>query len=525
MSLNKDDDFPASLMDPAKPAAAPPGAGAGAGVAVSALSLVLTTAGAGVLAFPYAAAQTGVLPLLSLLAALAALSAWCGLINAEAAWRAQRAAPLRARTFDELAGRTLARARLRCGGYGVASAQVLAGLAGTLVGFLCVAGDLGTPALGGVLGGRAGVIAAFAAVVVLPLAGCARIHALRGASALGVAAVAAVVALLAARGVTTAMAAAPPPPPALFVPSLRGLWLAIPVVMYALGNQVVGVNIFFDAAPEVQRQWHWPVAAAYAAIVSLYVVAALGGAFAFGADAKGDVLLNFALDDTAANAIKVVMAIHVSLVLPVDIVPLRRSLAQALRRCARRMRKQVPAAPQPAAIDARALLAAGDDDAEKSGADDSGRLPLASQAATGDGGSTGDDEDDAAADVHEAALPRICGMPCSPAIAAQTVALVATAASAAIFLPQLSVVFGLLGATLGVTCLSGYPGLFLLAKADAIDAAGGRLDDDEPGAPIYSPASPRTLRVLGWATLILSALMAVLGTAVCVYSTWIMTGS
>ena len=106
MSLNKDDDFPASLMDPAKPAAAPPGAGAGAGVAVSALSLVLTTAGAGVLAFPYAAAQTGVLPLLSLLAALAALSAWCGLINAEAAWRAQRAAPLRARTFDELAGRT-----------------------------------------------------------------------------------------------------------------------------------------------------------------------------------------------------------------------------------------------------------------------------------------------------------------------------------------------------------------------------------------------------------------------------------
>ena len=152
----------------------------GAGVCSSALSLSLTTMGAGVLSLPYAAAQTGVVPLLCIIAALCGLSAFCNLVNAEAAWRASRVRALRSRTFDELCGRTLEGRWAYAG----ASAQVLCGLAGTLVGFLCVAGDLGTPALGAYLGGRAGVIAAFAGGVVLPLAGCARIHSLRVASAL-----------------------------------------------------------------------------------------------------------------------------------------------------------------------------------------------------------------------------------------------------------------------------------------------------------------------------------------------------
>ena len=485
----------------------------GAGVCTSALSLSLTTMGAGVLSLPYAAAQTGLVPLLCVIAALCGLSAFCNLVNAEAAWRASRARALRSRTFDELCGRTLSGRWAYAG----ASAQVLCGLAGTLVGFLCVAGDLGTPALGARLGGRAGVIAAFAGGVVLPLAGCARIHSLRAASALGVAAVVAVVGLLVARG-GAAAAADSAAAPALFVPTLRGLWLAIPCVLYAVGNQVVGVNVFFDASASVQRAWHKPVALAYALIGGLYVAGALGGAAAFGALAKGDVLLNFDPDDGVANALKCVMALHVALVLPVDIVPLRRSLALAMRRCARRVRARGGAAAA-AGIDAQALLA------DALLADGEAAEPPAAAPAPADtdadaAADAADAADDAAADAHEAALPRVCGMPCSPAIAGQTVGLVACAASAAVFLPQLSVVFGLLGATLGVTCMSGYPALFLLAKARATEAAGGRLPDED-GAPIYSPASPLLLRVLGWAILVLSIVMAVLGTGVCIYSTWV----
>jgi len=197
---------------------------AGAGVWASALSLSLTTMGAGVLSFPYAAAQTGLLPLLALVVALGALSAYCSLINAEVAWRLR--ARVRARTFDELAALALGRVA-----YAPAAAQVLLGLAGTLVGFLCVAGDLGAPVLGAHLGGRAGVVLLFAAAVVLPLSGCARIHSLRGSSLLGVAAVVAVVALLVSRG---AAAAAGAPPLALTVRAHAALRPAAPALSQAV---------------------------------------------------------------------------------------------------------------------------------------------------------------------------------------------------------------------------------------------------------------------------------------------------
>jgi amino acid permease len=150
---------------------------------------VLTTVGSGILSFPFAAASAGTPLFLALLLLLLGSSYFCSLVIGDFAW-AHRA---RARNFEDVVVAVLG-PRF----YVLAAAQVILGLLGCVVGFLCIAGDLGAQASGWP---RASVIFAVAAAL-LPAAVCARrVHEIIGASALGVAAVVAVVALLVARAV------------------------------------------------------------------------------------------------------------------------------------------------------------------------------------------------------------------------------------------------------------------------------------------------------------------------------------
>jgi amino acid permease len=493
-----------------------PASGA-AGPVSAAVSLVLVTVGAGVLSFPYAASKAGTVVLTLLILSFVALAYYCDLILVEFTFH-HRAALRHGGTFDELCALVLGRRH-----YKYAAAQVIFGLLGTLVGFLCVAGDLGVPAVAAACGGapagsasgracaafgsRAGVILTFAACVVMPLAGCARIHSLRASSAVGVGAVVAVVGLLVVRGAQAAPGGAAP---AAAVPGWGSL-LAAPIVLYAVGNHVQTVNVFLDASEATQRAFHLPLLAAFFVVAVLYVAAALGGAYAFGAP-KGDVLLNFPLSDTAASCVKALMALHVCLVLPVDVVPLRRSVALAL------LSLRAAGAP-PRSVRVRELLLQGRGDGSGDGAWGEG----------GGGGSDGDGEGGtpggararllAAAAEEEAALPSCCGTPCSASIAAQTAAMVLGTAAVAVFFPQVNVVFGLLGATLGVTCMVLYPALFLLAKAAEVE--GGRGGWGGPGSITYTPASPYWLRLQGRALVALSVALIVLGTGNFVWATWL----
>ena len=93
------------------------------------------------------------------------------------------------------------------------------------------------------------------------------------------------------------------------------------------------------------------------------------------------------------------------------------------------------------------------------------------------------------------------------------------AATVAVFFPQINVVFGLLGATLGVTCMILYPALFLLAKAAQVErGTGGWAAADGPS---YTPAAPFWLRAQGRALVALSAALIALGTGNFVASTWL----
>lgn len=496
------------------------------------LSLVMTTIGSGILSLPYAAAQAGVAVILVTTIVLGGVSLYCSLIVAEFAY-AHRA-ELKSNTFDELCGAVLGRRH-----YAVAAGQVVLGLLGACIGFLCVIGDLATPVLGAALGGRAGVIMVFATLLVLPLAGCSRIHALRGSSALGVAAVVAVVGLLCAQAVEHPS----PTPPALAPTTASGFLLAFPCVLYSVGNQVVGCNIFLDAPAATQRAFLRPAAAAFSIIIGLYCIAAVAGACAFGANAQGDVLLNFPLTNNVASVFKCLMVVHVALVIPVDVVPLRRSAVFALRACRTRGSPSLVGDEEEVSSRSDAPLL-GDNDVTP-GVQPRGALGGPTEVgsakgalnsdpqADGNGGAMGSASERqaflAAEEASEAALPHICGTPCSPAIALQVAVAVYLPASFAILFPKINVLFGLLGATLGVTCLMTYPAFFLLAKAAAVDselggtgtvvrhAAAARGED----APRYTPSSALCLRIHGWALIALSGVCIVLGTGVYVWTTWV----
>ena len=279
------------------------------------VSLTLCAAGAGILSFPAAAGYSSPAILVVCTIAMNAIAALTDLILAEEAFR--HSASMKARTFDELVWRSLGK-----GHYLAVTAQILFGLTGALVGFLCVAGDLATPvvqtlcaprdeaqqepgAACAILARREAVILLFATFIALPLASCARIHNLRAASALAVAAVVAVAALVVARG-----AAGPPAASALnqAAPSPLGVFLTLPIVVYASGNHVQAVNIALDGSDTTRRYFSRSIFACFATITVIYIATGVAGYLAFGSDTHGNVLTNFSLGDTPADIAKILMA-------------------------------------------------------------------------------------------------------------------------------------------------------------------------------------------------------------------------
>jgi amino acid permease len=435
------------------------------------VSLLLTTVGAGVLSYPLAAVYAGTPLFLAILLTLLYASYICSLVIADFAF-AHRG---RVHNFEELVVAVLG-PRF----YAFASAQVILGLLGCVVGFLCIAGDLGAQATSF---SRAAVIFA-TALVLTPLSGCQRVHALRGVSALGIAGAVAVIALLVQRGAAAALsgAAAAPVAPASVAATLR----AGACVLYAVGNQVVGTTIFFEANETTQRGWRGTARIAFFMIALLYVAAALGGAAAFGRQTVGDVLLNFHVDDAVANAAKVVMAVHVILVIPLDAVPLRRSLELAVHKCAGRGR----------------------------GRD---TLLLSTDGASGES---------ADADIDESLIDGVHTSEPAEAMpfltwqgGAQTALIIFVPAAIAVFFPQINVFFGIFGATLGVSGTFLFPALFLLQKARLLERAEwSDVRDFEPSATAKTAFG---CRVQGISLLVLSLFSAITCTSICLYDLFV----
>jgi hypothetical protein len=125
----------------------------------------------------------------------------------------------------------------------------------------------------------------------------------------------------------------------------------------------------------------------------------------------------------------------------------------------------------------------------------------------------------------EEALPRVCGTPCSPAIAGQTVVFIVGAATLASALPSVITVFGLFGATTGVTCVVSYPALLLSARADEAERRGldGALGEEEKDSLRFwvSPRTPFWMRVHARCLHFIAACLIALGLAAYVNDTFI----
>jgi sodium-coupled neutral amino acid transporter 7/8 len=395
------------------------------------LNLFTAAAGAGLLSFPYAALQQGLLANALATLACAAVTIFTDrvLVGTAADFRAAGALGDE-RTFDALAGAALgARARA------AAAASILLGTGGALIGFLIIIGDLleaplraATGCAAGAAGAcaltsRAALIPAVALFVALPLSSLRALSALGHSSALAAGTVLAVAGVLVAAGARAAAAgglalvAVTARAPAADAPAdvvlargaLAPFFMGLPICIFALGNHCQVVPAFLEcprgshAGARVARA----IAAAVGACVALYLTTGAAGYVAFRAGTRGDVLLNLPLGDAPAGAAKVLLAIHVVLAFPVLVFPARETLMRAAARAA--------GAARAGSLGARVARAAADS-------------PL-------------------------------------PAAALLT----AAAALAAVALPQVAIVFGLVGATCATLQIHALPAAYLRARADALE--------------------------------------------------------
>jgi amino acid permease len=514
-------------------------------------TLFVAAAGAGLLSYPYAVQQQGLALCIALTLFFAAMTVLTDfvLVTAGYLFRAPLTkAPGRA-GFDALCLYALGPRQAR-----VASASIVIGGLGAQIGFLIAIGDLlceplraatGCASAAGAcaLASRAFVVPAVAFTITLPLTFFASTPALGHSSALAAVTVLAVCGVVAVQGVdalarlplalvpsTTAAPAADGPSDLVLARWTMGIFLGVPISVFSLGNHMQVLPLYLEASPRVQAAFPLVVAAAVGSCVVLYLSTGLLGYAAYRSATLGDVMLNLPAGGLTAAG-KVVLALHLLLAYPVLFFPARRSLMASAGEAAQWLR------------------GGGSDGADAA-------------AGGGGGGSSGGGR-------GRQRLAALCLLLSSSPYATPLV-VTATCALLAVAAPSISVVFGLLGATVATYQIYFVPGLLMLRFAAALEGRGGSASADPDAAareatwatvprlwargegeaqqllleeraggggggeegegeaaaaalppprllPLHSAALTRGL---AWLLLVLSALIGACGTVVYVLSTW-----
>lgn len=337
------------------------------------VNLFISAAGAGLLSYPYAVAQQGIGLNLILSVAFAACNAYTGLILSQSAVSVKRY--LRMNTYEEIALRCISMDPKKGSvhAYFWFALSVLIACVGTVIGYLVIVADMGTPALAAwcssgssacnVVSSRAFVTFMFAAFIALPLSSSSKMHHMLVGSLLAALSVLVVGALVVTRGAEreeagTGGAASDPGGVQWFrLNNGLGVILGIPVTIFTFGNHTQIPPIVGELKASQLRKWHYCIAAATVACGILYLNCGVWGYLAFGVNVKGNVLSMFPLSDGFADAGKALMALHIVLAMPVVVLPLRRCFSMLwiviqLMTDARQARLQVQAARRAAAAGA-----------------------------------------------------------------------------------------------------------------------------------------------------------------------------
>ena len=494
------------------------------------LNLFLAAAGAGLLSYPFATQQQGLLLCLTSTLVFAALTIATDLVLIQTA--ALFRPELKARpTFDGLCAAALGdRVGLQTG------IIVVIGTLGGLIGYFIVLGDVLLSPLRAALhcegGGappsfpcawlatRALLVPLLAVAVVLPLASLPSMKLLAHSSALGAATVFLVAGVVLAKGGGAAAAGgltvvgsafcAPGEDGASSIVLSRWAFtpfmLGIPISIFSLGNQCQVVPLYLEApvGSAASKGVLRCILAAVATCVVLYTATGAAGYTAFRLTTKGDVLLNLG-SDAASVAAQATLAVHILMAFPVMMFPGREALRSAARGWAAGME-------------------------ERGGGRGAAAFALAVLRAT-------------------AATP----------FGAASVLVLSTAAASVLF-PQVAVVFGLVGATVATYECHFLPGLMLLQWARALEGRGeggwrraealwgagregdgarllgdgeGRRGEEEEEEEkqqqqrhnllprFLSTNNPKLMRMQGWGLVVTSLFVMLVGTGAYVYQTWI----
>jgi amino acid permease len=306
------------------------------------------------------------------------------------------------------------------------------GTTGALVGFLVVISTLASQAFGtwfgtdSIYANRAVLTFTFALCIALPLSSLPDMHALRFSSLLSILSVLAVVALIVIRALQCIFDHPNSYCPNGTLPSIewiRESWTAIrvlPLCVFAFGCQVQAVPCFFELRPQFQNRASFAYIGAAVALVCGCIYAACGsfGYILFSTQVNGNILLSFSDHDQLAVAVKLAMAIHIVLACPVIIYPTRALLRRFLSHLC-------SVAPPSGPINT---------------ADTSLLQPLS----------------DNAAPATSHTLSNF----------AQAAGVCVLASCLAVVAPQVQVVFGLIGATAGISLTALLPGLLLLYQPE-----------------------------------------------------------
>jgi amino acid permease len=313
-----------------------------ASLSSAALLLFTSAAGAGLLSYPFANMQQGVLlnVILTLLFAINNVFTDLILVQIAAMFRHT----FTVATFDELCYRALGRRA-----YYMASTAVFAGNIGALIGFLIVLGDVLQPTVSHLCecsswyAGRPFIMSAFALFVALPLSSVEKIHSLAITSFLAGFSVLAVGFIVVDRGsrggfsgdiigiTFDAPDSSASAPLVLARLNFVGIALGVPISIFSLGNHCQIVPTFCELPKDLRKRFLTPVLAAVMTCWVLYTLTGSFGYAAFRNATKGDVLLNFPVGiDIVSDAAKGLLGIHVLLAYPILVWPARTSLATLL---------------------------------------------------------------------------------------------------------------------------------------------------------------------------------------------------
>jgi amino acid permease len=504
-------------------------------------NLFIAAAGAGVLSYPFAVLHEGLVASLLSSFLFASLNAYTDLILAYTANKV--AHTLHVGTYEEVAYQSIGspgldprypRLSVVLSTTWLSSslplASVLLGCLGSCIGFFIIVGDMGADVLlhwwgAGLSSDGARALATFGfAAAIMPVCMAASFRHLTVASAIAAISVIVVGGLVVCRGASILQEAGPPAgyvAPASSMGPL-GLIIGLPINIFSLGNHIQAVPIFLEMPKESKKYFHVPVLTSVILCLVLYLCTGIFGYFAFGSTVNADVLSNFALADNFANVAKALMVFHIALALPVIVLPCKKAFFMLYHMCKQNRRGCMRPTVSPAE----------DRDVNTHNEDSTSLLMTHTQQAT----TPFDAVLEKAVAAEHIGNRRILGMNCGVWPFTQTFFVVMGTAAVAVAIPQLSLVFGLLGATVAVSQIYVFPACMLIRHAMAIEAAQhmdtrpqasdkpvdthfSRLQADD--MPQYIPATPFWLFTHACVLLIISAFVMLVGTGTTIYQSFL----